>query len=56
MMNLNNDNKNSEADHEEIGVKESVDTVSIDSSSLEQHNWTEEEVSRKSYAILNNFI
>lgn len=43
MMNLNNDNKNLEEDLEQIEVKESVDTVSIDSSSLEQHNWTEEE-------------
>ena len=56
MMNLNNDNKNSEDDLEQIEVKESVDTVSIDSSSLEQHNWTEEEVSFHFYRFLNNFI
>lgn len=53
MMNLNNDNKNPEAELEEIAAKESVDTVSIESASLEQHNWTEEEVSFVFCAFLN---
>ena len=56
MMNLNNDNKNSEEDLEQIEVKESVDTVSMDSSSLEEHNWTEEEVSKNFNSFLNYFV
>ena len=56
MKNLNNENKNLEEDLEQIEVKESVDTVSVDSSSLEQHNWTQEEVSKNFLSFEDLFV
>ena len=52
MTNLNDVNQNSEEHLEYIEVEESDDNVSIDSSSLKLHNWTEEEVSKIAISFL----
>ena len=56
MTNLNDVNQNSEELLEYIEDEELDDNVSVDSSSLKQHNWTQEEVSKIAISFLIYFV